>query len=377
MTGKNPQPLKREMGSMIRCFRHTCGFTQEQLAGAAGLSIGLVRDLEQGRTRSPRWGSVEALALAMGLREQERAQLAAAWRYDGRRQRPHASVGNTSVGNTGAADTVTVRVLGPMTAERSGCPVDLGPVRRKAVLALIALCGDAGARMSGLTDLLWPDHSPASATDIVQAHVSRLRGLLAVEQGSSKSQQLIVWTGVSYRLQSGPRCLLDSTEFLRLARAGDEAAADGVVTLACEFYERALELWCGSAVADLDCLQEHPLVVDLNRQRSDLVVRYADTASMAGDHGRPLSQLRDACRNEPLSEVLHARLITALSSTGRRSEAVRVFEQLRHRLDQHLGIRPSDLVWRAYGLVTDAAPVSAGSAASLVPAKKGVNKWSG
>jgi len=357
---------------MIRCFRHTCGFTQEQLAGAAGLSIGLVRDLEQGRTRSPRWGSVEALALAMGLREQERAQLAAAWRCDGTRQRPHASAANTS-----AADTVTVRVLGPMTAERSGCPVDLGPVRRKAVLALIALCGETGARMSGLTDLLWPDHSPASATDIVQAHVSRLRGLLAVDQGSSKSPQPIVWTGVSYRLQSGACCLLDSTEFVRLARAGDTAAADGVLIRACEFYERALELWCGSAVADLDCLQEHPAVVDLNRQRSDLVVRYADTASMAGDHGRPLLQLRDACRDEPLSEVLHARLITALSSTGRRSEAVRVFEQLRHRLDQHLGIRPSDLVWRAYGLVTDAAPDSAGSAASLFPAKEGVNKWVG
>ena len=41
MTRKDPQPAKREMGSMIRCFRHTCGFTQEQLAGAAGLSIGL------------------------------------------------------------------------------------------------------------------------------------------------------------------------------------------------------------------------------------------------------------------------------------------------------------------------------------------------
>lgn len=371
MTRKTPEPLKREMGSVIRRFRHNCGFTQEQLAGAAGLSVGLVRDLEQGRTQSPRWGSVEALALAMGLREQERAQLAAAWGCDGRRQRPQASVRNS-----GAADPVTVRVLGPLAAERSRCPVDLGPVRRKAVLALIALCGEVGARMSGLTDLLWPDHAPASASDIVQAHVSRLRGLLAGEQRSSKSQQPIVWTGVSYRLQSGPRCLLDSDEFVELVRAGDKAAADGVLNRACEFYERALELWRGSAVADLDCLQEHPLVVDLNRQRSDLVVRYADAASMAGDHGRALSQLRDACRDEPLSEVLHARLITALSSTGRRPEAVRVFEQLRNRLDQHLGIRPSDLVWRAYGLVMDAAPDFAGSAASLIPAKEDGNRWS-
>jgi DNA-binding SARP family transcriptional activator len=358
------------MGSVIRRFRHTCGFTQEQLASAAGLSVGLVRDLEQGRTQSPRWGSVEALSLAMGLREQERAQLAAAWGRDCGPHRPQRSIRNS-----GAADPVIVRVLGPLAAERSGCPVDLGSVRRKAVLALIALCGEAGVRMSGLTDLLWPDRAPASATDIVQAHVSRLRRLLAGEQRSSKSQQPILWTGVSYRLQSGPRCLLDSDEFVGLVRAGDNAAADSVLNRACEFYERALELWRGSAVADLDCLQEHPLVVDLNRQRSDLVVRYANAAFMTGDPGRALPQLRDACRGEPLSEILHAKLITALNSTGRRPEAVRVFEQLRNRLDQHLGIRPSHLVWRAYGLTMDAAPDSPGSAASLIPAKEGRNRW--
>jgi DNA-binding SARP family transcriptional activator len=354
------------MGSVIRRLRHTCGFTQEQLAGAAGLSVGLVRDLEQGRTQSPRWGSVEAMALAMGLREQERAQLAAAWRCGGGRRRPHQPWAS-------AADPVTVRVLGPLAAERSGGPVDLGPARRRAVLALISLCGEAGARVSELTDLLWPDHAPTSATDIIQAHVSRLRGLLApeqmaAEQRSSKSQQPIVWTGVSYRLQSGPLCLLDSTEFAGLVRAGDKATAAGLpLNRACDFYERALEIWCGGAVADLDCLQEHPAVVNLNRQRSDLVVRYADTAAMAGDHGRPLSRLRDACRDEPLSEVLHSKLITALSSTGRRSEAVRVFEQLRHRLDQQLGIRPSDLVWRAYGQVMDTPSDSA-------PGKKGENR---
>jgi DNA-binding SARP family transcriptional activator len=312
---------------------------------------------------------MEAIALAMGLREQERAQLAAAWGRDGG-PRPQASMRTSA-----AVDPVTVRVLGPLEAERSGSPVALGPVRRKAVLALIALCGEAGARMGGLTDMLWPDEAPASATDAIHVHVSRLRGLLRGKQAAQKSPQPIVWTGVSYRLQSGPRCLLDSVEFAGLRCSGDQAAAAGELDRACECYERALGLWRGDAVADLDCLQEHPLVVDLNRQRSDLVVRYANVAAMTGDPGRALSHLRDACRDEPLSEVLHAELIAALSGTGRRPEAVTVFEQLRRRLDQHLGIGPSDLLWRAYGLALDAAPGPAGSAAFLVPAQEGRNRW--
>ena len=55
-----------------------------------------------------------------------------------------------------------------------------------------------------------------------------------------------------------------------------------------------------------------------------------------------------------MNEVLHAIYIKALSSTGRRAEAVDVFDRLRARLGEELGIGPSEQVWRAYRLMIEA-----------------------
>ena len=39
---------------LIRCLRQSGGMTQRQLADQVGLSVGAIRDIEQGRVMSPR-----------------------------------------------------------------------------------------------------------------------------------------------------------------------------------------------------------------------------------------------------------------------------------------------------------------------------------
>src|ERR1700720_1397849 len=51
----------------IRAYRIAAGLTQQQLARTAGISIGVVRDLEQGRTTRLRTGSADALTRAFGF----------------------------------------------------------------------------------------------------------------------------------------------------------------------------------------------------------------------------------------------------------------------------------------------------------------------
>jgi DNA-binding SARP family transcriptional activator len=344
--------LVSELGAVIGRFRRLSGLTQAQLADAAGLSVGLVRDLEQGRTESPRWDSVEALAGALGLDAKGRADLGTALDrgisvrrlHDGRGLAPHPSL----------AEPVVVRILGPVTAEHGGSVIDLGSGRRRAVLALIALRGMSGARPDELTDLIWPERPPSSAADMVHRSVSQLRQLLADGSRQRNAGQAIVWTGVSYRLQVGSSCRLDSADFRDLAVSGDSCTAGGEPDRACLFYERALRLWRDGAVADIDCLQQHPVVVGLRRQRCEVIRRYARAAALAGDDGRAIEELFAACQAEPLNEVLHATYINALSSTGRRAEAVVVFDRLRARLGEELGIGPSEQVWRAYRLMIEA-----------------------
>ena len=67
------------MGELVRERRTSIGLTQRDLACASGISIGALRDLEQGRTRCPRWGAVAAIAAALGMDRHQQAELARAW----------------------------------------------------------------------------------------------------------------------------------------------------------------------------------------------------------------------------------------------------------------------------------------------------------
>jgi len=51
--------------SRIRAYRIAAGLTQRQLARTAGVSIGVVRDLEQGRTTRLRTGSADGLGAVL------------------------------------------------------------------------------------------------------------------------------------------------------------------------------------------------------------------------------------------------------------------------------------------------------------------------
>src|SRR6516164_3785653 len=55
------------LAELVRDRRRAARLTQRQLATAAGVSVGVVRDLEQGRTGQPRRRSVERISAALGV----------------------------------------------------------------------------------------------------------------------------------------------------------------------------------------------------------------------------------------------------------------------------------------------------------------------
>ncbi|HEX7161366.1 MAG TPA: helix-turn-helix transcriptional regulator, partial [Trebonia sp.] len=65
---------------MLQRLRVSAGLTQEELAGAAGVSPRTVSDLERGINRSARRDTAELLADAMGLAGDEREQFLVAAR---------------------------------------------------------------------------------------------------------------------------------------------------------------------------------------------------------------------------------------------------------------------------------------------------------
>jgi tetratricopeptide (TPR) repeat protein/transcriptional regulator with XRE-family HTH domain len=345
------------LGGVVRERRRAAGLTQRQLAQRSGLSVAAVRDLEQGRSKRPRPGSLDALARALGLDAWQLAALAAA------RDKTRPAARGAPVGHgdapAGHDSGLWLAVLGPLTAWRDGLPVGLGPPGQAAVAGLLAVQPGELVRRETVIDVLWGQRPPATAAELVQAHVSRLRR--ALDPGGRSG--LVEQGPAGYRLCTGAG-ELDAAAFAELAgRAG--AAAPGDAAAACELYAQALGLWRGEPAANIQVLAGHPAVTGLARRRAEAVLGYADAACRVGWHQRVLPLLEELARQQPLEERVHARLIVALAGAGQQAAAIEAFEALRRRLDEDLGVRPGPELTAAHQRVLrqDIPPPADGTAA--------------
>jgi DNA-binding SARP family transcriptional activator/tetratricopeptide (TPR) repeat protein/DNA-binding XRE family transcriptional regulator len=344
-----------DAGGLVRRYRQKAGFTQRQLAAAAGVSVGVVRDLEQGLTAHPRAESVRLLAGALGLSQHQARELSLAAR------------GNDDIASMadapGRASDVRIGVLGPLAAWRHGVPVALGPPMQRAVLGLLALYAGTGLSRAAITDALWGDDPPATAVPMVHSYISRLRRLLGPGPVGK--------SGNGYRLETAA-CELDLRTFAVLVRRAGEARAAGELTTACQAYADALALWQGDPLADCDTLRGHPAVVRLSQQKADAVTSYADAAIAARCPDRILPQLRELTDREPLNERAHALLMVALAGSGQQATALAIFDQVRRRLDKELGIRPgAELTSAQAHVLNKQVPASPVSSREPVPATQG------
>jgi DNA-binding SARP family transcriptional activator/DNA-binding XRE family transcriptional regulator len=310
-------------GGLLRGYRREARLTQQQLADAAGVSVGVVRDLEQRRTVRPHAESVRRLAAVLRLDRRQAAELA---RVPG---------SDLALPVPGPPGTLRLGVLGPLTAHRGDTAIPLGGPLQRAVLGLLALHPESGLRRTAIIDALWGDDPPATAASMIHSYVSRLRHAL----GGSGPEGPVVAVAAGYRLDAGA-CGLDHVAFAGLVSQGKDAHAAVDQAAACEAYARALALWRGDPLADVDALREHPSVIRLSLLWAEAVTGYAEAASAAGWHDRVLGYLRELTAREPLNERAHARLTIALAGAGQQAAALNLYHEMRRRLDEQLGIAP-------------------------------------
>ena len=321
------------VGAMVRERRVSVGLTQQELAVASGVSVGALRDLEQGRTRFPRWAAVSAIAAALGMDRHHRAELTAVC-DDGL---PEAGGPPARLTAPGAPE-VRVTILGPLAATRDGTAVGLGPARQRAVLGLLALHWPAAVPPDMIVDVLWDGRPPRSAVAQVQGYVSRLRRLLDPGRARPGPGWPIALACRCYRLDE--KVTVDLAEFAQLSRRADAAADHDEWHLACALYERSLGLWRDDVLADIDLLRGCPVAAEATRRRGAVVLRFACAARTGAWRERVLPHLRALCASEPFNEQAQAQLMTALAAAGQQAAAVELFAQVRQRLDRELGVRP-------------------------------------
>jgi DNA-binding SARP family transcriptional activator/tetratricopeptide (TPR) repeat protein/DNA-binding XRE family transcriptional regulator len=335
-------PGAETAGALVRRHRVAAGLTQHELAARAGVGVGTVRDLEQGRVTRPRARVLDQLAAALGLGSGQRADLAAA--AAGLAGRPGKGLtgrpgqpGKGLAGRPGKG--LWLRVLGTVGCWHDGAPASLGPARQRAVAALLAVQPNTAVHRETLIDALWPDGPPGSAVAVVQSHVSRLRKILDGGPDGRPGSAVLISTGTSYRLDVGPD-ELDLLAFRQFAAQARRAAGAGDPAGACRQFEQALELWEGEPLGDVAVLAGHPAVTGLTQLRAGVIAEYAQIAAETGLAGRVLPQLAALAGREPLNEHVYALLMVCLAASGQQAHALGVYEELRRRLDDELGVQP-------------------------------------
>ncbi len=223
-------------------------------------------------------------------------------------------------------------VLGPLAVwDEKGEPVTVPELKVRALLAaLVAHDGDLVA-VDSLIHHLWGDRPPGKPAGALQAKISQLRRILGRDR--------VVRQPPGYRLR------LDGAEDLDAARFRDlvvraRSTVDPRARVA--LFAEALDLWRGAAFADFaDEEFVRSAAHRLTELRLSVVEEQAKARLEAGDHALAVGELADVVPQHPLREGLRAVQMRALYLTGRQSEALTSYEDLRARLAEELGIDPS------------------------------------
>jgi len=315
---------RSEQGALIRDLRQRAGLTQREVAERAGLSIGGLRDLEQGRVAQPRPATLRRLATALALPPSEAEALVRQCRSD-----------------PAGARGLRVGVLGPLSVLVDGADTDPGSPTQRTLLGLLALSPNLSVDAAVLIEAAWGADMPNTPIDTLRVRISRLRQRLEPRPAATRTVRSITATTTGYQLTVGEE-EHDLLMFRGLVRRARLAVRQDQLTAAFEHFAEATALRRGSTLADLTELRVNPVVVAIEREWQAAVVEFADVAAAIGQHAEVVPLLRQITEAEPLHEPAHARLMTALATSGHQAAALRLFDGLRRRLADELGVGPDD-----------------------------------
>ncbi|MFC7496359.1 MULTISPECIES: BTAD domain-containing putative transcriptional regulator [unclassified Nocardioides] len=273
-----------------------------------------------------------------------------------------------------------IKVLGPLEVHGEGAaePVDVGSPRHREVLAALVL--DAGRVVStdALLDRVWGDASRGGTTANLHAVISRLRGRL--RDGRAGVEVATVPPG--YRLDV-PAGGIDAVVFVDLLASARTSRAAGDCETARRQVGEALQLWRGPAYADIPHPFAEAEAARLDGLRLAAVELAAELDLATGRHAEVVHRLPAVVEEHPLRESLRGLLMLALYRSGRQSDALGEYDEVRRLLADELGLDPGPQLQQLHqrvlqqdgGLMvepaaptpTPAPPVPAGLRSDVVP----------
>lgn len=220
----------------------------------------------------------------------------------------------------GSRVSLRIAVLGPVAGWVDDAPVDLGPLKQKSVLAVLAAHVGREVPTDVLIDAVWGEDADPRVKRSIQTYVSNLRRLLGT--------QVVTGTRSGYLLD--PAVTVDWVEFEQAAESDDPAR-----------LETALGLWRGDPFSDVESDWARPHVAAWTEQRLHAVERWSHLVTEQGRPTAPIPMLERLVVEHPTRETLWAALMTCLDGAGRKPDALAAYQRLRTTLADQLGIDPS------------------------------------
>ncbi len=241
------------------------------------------------------------------------------------------------------------RVLGPVEVVAE--PIALGG-RERLVLSMLLINADRVTPSDRLIDTVW-SRPPRSARQQLHNIIARLRRKL------DATGALIVTRPLGYQLALTDHGL-DLHEFRLSVLRGREQLQDEQYDDARIELGTALSLWRGDALADLSGDWAAATRESLHRERLAAGEALAQAQLATHDHAGVLETVQVLLAADPLHEGLHDLRLRALARSGRRTEALGAYQDLRRRLVDEFGVEPGpDLQETHSSLLRDADPPSA------------------
>ena len=232
-------------------------------------------------------------------------------------------------GSTSGGSGMRVRLLGPVDVVADGVVRPVSGLRRKAVLAVLALQHGDVVRTDQLADAVWGDAPPATPLNTLQRHISYLRQVLG-------SRDAIVARPPGYWLDQG-QVDTDVAAAVRLIQRGGQVAGQARK----QQLRDALALWRGQPLSGLDGL---PWLREQAERLEQLRLRASrelvETRLALGEHEQVLPDLEALTGDHPFDEQLHAQLMLALYRSGRQADALGAYRRLRSFLRRELAVEP-------------------------------------
>ncbi|MFI6908773.1 BTAD domain-containing putative transcriptional regulator [Nonomuraea sp. NPDC050394] len=222
-------------------------------------------------------------------------------------------------------------VLGPLTVRtKDERLVQVPEAKVRALLADLLVHRGRPVPADRLIDDLWGERLPANPAGALQMKVSRLRRALGGADSVTFGP-----SGYLLRVQAGE---VDADRFqARVTRSrgltdAEERARE---------LDDALGLWRGPAFAGFE--DERFALPEIRRLDELRLAAFEDLAEVRlslGEHEWAAGELAGLVAAHPLRERLRAAHIRALYGSGRQSEALESYEDVRGRLRDELGVDP-------------------------------------